>query len=127
MFLRYTSLLLLALLVYSEARLLVIHVDYVLNLEEIKAEKCVEKEIPESTCHGKCFVRKQILLVDDQNEKEAPALPSELETERIPMITNEEISWELDALTKPSKNHLFRYQNLLSEVNFEIEAPPPQC
>lgn len=127
MILRCTSILLLSLLVFSEARLLVIHIDYLINLEQIKEEKCVNREVPESTCHGSCYVRKQITLTENPEEKESPKIPSELQTERVPMITSECTSFHLTFISASATKPTFHYSTFVMNPIIEVEAPPPQC
>ena len=46
---------------------LFINVDYLVNMEQIILEYCVNKDKPELQCNGKCHLAKE--LADDDNRK----------------------------------------------------------
>ena len=81
--------LLLALFVSTETRMACIHLDYLINKEAIAKTKCEQRDIPESTCDGKCYLRKQIVLIQEDsndNNPSSPIIPSELRIDRPPAI-----------------------------------------
>lgn len=49
----------------------IVVVDYIVNQEEIIAEKCENKANPESHCHGACYVNKQLIKMEGSSPIES--------------------------------------------------------
>lgn len=47
-------------------------IDFKLNQDFIAKVLCINKEVPETTCNGKCYLSKQIKKVDNQQGQQAP-------------------------------------------------------
>ena len=48
--------------------------DYAVNYEYIKEVLCINKDVPEMQCDGKCYLRTQLAEVEE--EQESPAAPN---------------------------------------------------
>lgn len=66
------------------------YIEYMVNYDYISTVLCINKEVKESTCHGKCHLSKQIgktiqdkIPVENENSKELTL------TEFDPVIVNE--------------------------------------
>lgn len=121
---RFLAILLLSTLFYSEGRLILIHVDYLVNYTYISQELCVNKEEPKSTCNGNCHVMAQIQQPPVPEEREQP-MPT-YEYERPLLLLNE--LWELPefvSLSSRATNH-FSYQFAMSEGTPKCLDHPPQ-
>jgi hypothetical protein len=43
-------------------------VDYIVNFDYIAEVLCIKKEVPESSCNGKCYLMQQV----EENKNESP-------------------------------------------------------
>jgi hypothetical protein len=43
-------------------------VDYIVNFDYIAKVLCIKKEVPESSCNGKCYLMQQV----EENKNESP-------------------------------------------------------
>lgn len=53
---------------------------FVIDQERIAAEECVERNVPDSCCHGKCVLQDRLEAIDtathpEGEEQQAPELP----------------------------------------------------
>jgi hypothetical protein len=63
---RSCSILYLAVMLFYILRPLLPYIEYTINKDYIEKNLCVEKENPDNTCHGKCYLQKQL------NEQDKP-------------------------------------------------------
>ena len=64
-------------------------VDYAVNYEYIVEVLCINKEVPETQCDGKCYLRSQLAEAEEESTPNAPTPPTnEFETEYWMSETN---------------------------------------
>lgn len=89
---------------------------------------CVNKEVPESTCHGQCQLNKEISAIDEPNSNQPAPVPNETETsfQFFGVLLNKGSNVNSNQVTI-NLGHMrtileFHYHSPLEE----IPTPPPQ-
>lgn len=111
----------------SEFRPLFHLVDYAINYEYISTELCIEKDIVESCCKGKCYLNDQLSKTvssdeDSSSERKTP----KIEREKSPMLifASEKLSFfEI----KDERNvPIIRSDAFFDDISLNIPTPPPR-
>lgn len=107
-------------------RTTLVQLDYVLNKDFIIAELCVEREKEESTCDGKCHLKKELAKVDVDKRSDDQRTPLRLQFE------------ELRYIDSPSFENLRSYFAIVAELPYDLNtqdtssgfptiySPPPE-
>lgn len=103
-------------------------VNYMIQFDFYSKVLCVNKDIPESNCHGQCQLNKEISSIDGPVPNQTVPIPSETETsfQFIGILLNGGVEHictgsEITILNQGEVNP-FLYQSPLDE----IPTPPPQ-
>jgi len=108
-----------------QVRYTMVQLDYLVHKDFISSVLCVEKDVPDSTCEGKCHLRKELSKLDEQQDTQSNA-PIHVSVSSIDFI-GEAFSLKLDFLaTSLSIDEIERYQRVLTEGAYQIESPPPE-
>lgn len=67
---RYCSILYLVIIIFYILRPSLPYIEYVINKSYIEKNLCVQKDNPENTCHGKCYLHKQINKQSEPSDAE---------------------------------------------------------
>lgn len=116
---------LMSLLLLMQVRFTVVQIDYSLNKEYISSVLCIEKDIPESTCEGKCHLKKEFAKLDKQQEDEGSS-PVQLPITSVEFtLTQYEI--QIPEPHKVQKQDVTRWGiSKLSSREHTVESPPPE-
>ena len=113
----------LALYVVTILRPFTPYVNYYLNKEQIAEEKCVNKDKPALECDGKCYLKMQVISMQESDD-ESPAL-IDLEVEKyvsVEISSNEQVTnhWII-------KQRVIEFTgyNILNR-SFSVPEPPPK-
>ncbi len=95
------------------------------NRVEIAQTKCINKDIPESCCKGKCYLGSQLKKVDTPNQQEKQSPPVIKKLKEIPYEVKEVIT------IQPTIKHLssiknFKYNESHSYDAIHILFHPPE-
>lgn len=101
---------------------------YVNNKAYVSNELCVNKDVPESTCHGKCYLKKQL------NKADGAQTPEKQGERPIEVILSKESQClcaplfivNLPAEFESVQEHLFGFRELQSD-SFPIPVDHPPC
>ncbi len=101
-------------------------VDYAVNLEYIAAEFCVDKDQPESTCHGKCYLNSELAKAQhsDDSEQKSTTPRMEIETPSIENLSVVDLVFR-DILASAGPlyaNASFQF----AEHSIDVPTPPPE-
>ena len=117
--------LLISLLLMLQVRYTMVQLDYLVHKDFISSVLCIEKDVPDSTCEGKCHLRKELSKLDEQQDTQSNA-PIHVSVSSIDFI-DEAFSLKLDFLaTSLLLVKLERYQRVLTEGTYQNESPPPE-
>ena len=101
---------------------------YAVNLEYVAEELCENKEEPEMECDGKCYLKKQLVTVEVQ-EQEDPSQEHRVnpfQAKEEPTVTRENFEYLLNPIILESKESHFRYV-CKSYTAFQLDIfHPPQ-
>lgn len=98
-------------------------IDFKINQDFIAEFLCINKDEPESTCHGKCQLTKQLSDVDINNRKETPiSLKLKIETRLFLQIDNPES--KIDQFDKMEA--VFYNPEMYVSTNLKSIFRPPQ-
>lgn len=101
------------------------YVEYVFNYDYISKVLCINKEEPKKNCNGKCYLKKQILKVENvKNPNNENSLPSiEIENKLSPaIIAKTNLESELNFIDKGKIFTLHVFYSL--EFYCNIFRPP---
>lgn len=62
------------------------------NRSEIAQTKCINKDIPESCCKGKCYLGSQLKKVEESNQQKNQSVPAIKKLKEIPYEVKEVIT-----------------------------------
>ena len=62
-----------SLLLTLQVRYSMVQLDYLVHKEYIVSELCVERDIPDSTCEGKCHLKKELSKLEEQHDEKGNA------------------------------------------------------
>jgi hypothetical protein len=114
-----------SLLLMLQVRYTMVQLDYLVHKDYIVSELCVEKDVPESTCEGKCHLRKELSKLDEQHDSQSNA-PIQVTLSSIDFVVEAVgSSMDLNAAIL-SIYELERYLRVLTEGTCQIESPPPE-
>ncbi|NQY68554.1 MAG: hypothetical protein HRT72_12645 [Flavobacteriales bacterium] len=97
-------------------------IDYVLRYDHISKVLCINKDIPESTCNGKCFLSQQIKKAAEA-EKNRPFTPPKIELEEYTISENELFNVGISEVTSPDHSALYINHYEYYKSN-EVFRPP---
>ena len=97
------------------------YMDYAVNKEYIATFLCINKDIPDSDCHGKCHLKKELKKVAQEEKKTSKTISEEIQFHCI-MTT----LFEFKALASHKLTHETRYQFLGYHFDLHQQNPPPQ-
>lgn len=100
-------------------------VSFKINQKEIARTLCVEKEIENNTCQGKCHLIKQIDRAEEQEKKQAPTSQKE-KIESLYCHISQPIGFQYGNIELKERKLLQSYKNdfHLSDFFSEIFQPP---
>lgn len=99
-------------------------VEYALNYKYISEVLCVNKDKPQMSCSGKCYLKKQVKAsvektIPNQKEPKNNTLPYDFRVAVVHKIYKGQLG-----ISKTKKNH-FSYIKTLTSISIEIEDKPP--
>lgn len=101
------------------------YLDYSLNKNYISAFLCINKDEPESTCEGKCYLKSQIKKLNPENNNDFPSpSPNEEVTSLLFFQIENEITFS-DLSEIESKNSIYT-SCVFSHLYQDIPTPPPK-
>lgn len=99
--------------------------NYLINKEYIAQNLCVNKDIPDSNCHGKCHMVKELKKVNQPVEDPNPINTPKIEIEKYPLAIISPS--ELIIATEQHRRSLTKkYSFSLKTANLQLFTPPPQ-
>ena len=117
---------LMSLLLLMQVRYTVVQLDYSIHKEYIITVLCIEKDIPESTCEGKCHLKKELAKLDKRQGDQGSS------PIQIP-VTSVEFTLDAYEIQIPSSPIIVQKQdaalwcdNTLSSREHTVESPPPE-
>ncbi len=124
----YSAILLLA-FVYSIIRPAIPLIEYQVYKEYIAEELCINKDVPEVHCDGKCHLKKEIEKVNKEEQDTSPTAPSkpQLKIEEYNYLYDSKESIKIAALLSKLEAHVSKYVNLYSDIELDLDSPPPKC
>lgn len=98
--------------------------DYAVNVEYIAAELCENKNLPESTCNGKCHLNDQLKEAQDANESEQKSTTPKIETPPIDGLQ----TFYLAMVTVPNTLGAFKANPSCEHKEYiaDVPTPPPE-
>lgn len=108
-----------------QSRQTMVEVDYVLNKAYIAKVLCVEKDVPKSTCDGKCHLKKELAKVErTTDERKAERINISMEELRFIPQSNSDLI-KNQALEVSEELALVR-EELNSENHSHLPFTPPE-
>jgi hypothetical protein len=123
---RFYTAILLGMMVLNIAKYQLPHIEYNLFKNYIAENLCVKKNEANNCCQGKCFLEKQIGLVneaDNQSANPTEKKPIQLETDDY--VKDADLPVETLRATSSQISH-FEYDARLPKTNLNIDSPPPK-
>lgn len=109
---------------FTEIRPLLPYIDYFINYDYIAEVLCINKEKPQSTCNGKCYLKQQIK--EQQPAKNHDKKLPIIKQERIPMILfTVKLPWFFLGDNKSNSESTY-YPFLFNNRSLKPPTPPPQ-
>jgi hypothetical protein len=59
------------------------YMEYMINKDFISKNLCVQKDIPDNTCHGKCYLHKQIEKTQHENKSDQDKNREDVQNTRL--------------------------------------------
>lgn len=100
--------------------------DYAVNLEYIASELCINKEKPQSTCNGKCYLNSELEQAQNLNESEQKSTAPKIEVE-TPSL--ESLSATYLVFPDGAKSIGLFHTNpsfQIKEYSIDVPTPPPE-
>lgn len=123
---RIGALILSVFLLVLQFRMTLVQLDYVIHKDYIIAELCIEKDIVESTCEGKCHLRKELAKVDAEKETDQQRTPVRIQLEELTFIDNGEDKALYKAVFNKSQKTSISESRNTSSGFLTIFIPPPE-
>lgn len=103
-------------------------VEYAVNYAYVSEVLCINKNKPESNCHGKCYLGKEIANEMNDNAPQNKSLASNLKIEVL-FINNENIIIKNPFPILNKNKNIFLYKEKLHNLNLQknIENPPQRA
>ena len=97
--------------------------DFKLRQDFIAKVLCVNKEKPKRQCHGKCYLKKQLKQVTDQQSDENKATTQKVETQLLFCSAFSSPDWGTPIRRKKKRFPIFN-DSRLATTSLEIFHPP---
>ena len=123
---RFFAIILLILMVFNIGRYQIPYIEYSLFKDYIAKNLCVKKEIKGNCCQGKCFLKKQIKLADE-NENSNGNNTNTNNKKAQTFEINEFVVFNITELnnTEITKLLFFKSESVItSKTAFDIFVPP---
>ncbi len=116
---------LMSLLLTLQVRYTMVQLDYLANKEYISQVLCIERDVPESSCEGKCHLKKELSKLEEQQDDKGNA-PIQITVNGIDFIADF-IEWDLAEIIEFHQlDKRGRYDGMLSTGESHVESPPPE-
>ncbi|MDG1333115.1 MAG: hypothetical protein P8P74_12350 [Crocinitomicaceae bacterium] len=111
----------------SEFRPLFHLADYAINYEYISTELCIEKDLVESCCKGKCYLNNQLAKAvapeeDSSSERRAP----KIEWEKTPMLIFASEKLSFFEIQDERNVPIIRNDAYFDDIFLNTPTPPPR-
>jgi hypothetical protein len=122
---RLGALILISALLLVQFRLSLVQMDYLVNKEYIMKELCIEKDVEESTCDGKCYMKQKMDQVEEAQDSDGQSVPLRIQLEEIHFLS------EAIALKEHLPGIMIHRESgilipMVSTGFHAIDAPPPE-
>lgn len=96
---------------------------YKANIDYVATELCENKDKPELKCNGKCYLKKQLNKVDNQQEKDKA--PAKKVKDTLPEYIASSTQLNLTSHIEKREQQYTRYINLYKHQNLSSVFHPP--
>lgn len=123
---RFIAILILLVFVVSEFKPLIYLADYALNFEYISTELCIEKDVVESCCKGKCYLNEQLSKTVEDEDPTSERRTPKIEWEKTPMIIFPQEKIDFVLIEEEDAANLGKVATYFDDIHSKIPTPPPQ-
>ena len=99
-------------------------IEYYANYDYIATELCENKDKPYLECNGKCYLEKQLKLVNHSNHNHESTLP-QINLEDYPISPVEQFTFQIKEFNQINSECLFDYTSS-SQLYLNAIFKPPQ-